>query len=104
MNSPTTDSSLETRLTSVQMRVAPAATAADRDPASVTIVGVPTTLGREAVAAAYRLGLRVFGENGVKAAKAEFTVGCQEPGEFLRALAVDRGKQRTPPVSARHAS
>ncbi len=72
MNSPTTDSSLETRLTSVQMRVAQAATAADRDPASVTIVGVTKTVGREAVDDAYRLGLRVFGENRVQDAKAKF--------------------------------
>ena len=42
--------------------------------------------------------------HGRLAAEAEFAVGRQELRELLRALAIDRGKQRTPPVSARHAS
>lgn len=72
MNQMTTETTLASRLTSIRQRIDTAATAADRDPRSVTIVGVTKTVGRADVDAAYALGLRVFGENRVQAAREKF--------------------------------
>ncbi|MCO5221657.1 MAG: YggS family pyridoxal phosphate-dependent enzyme [Thermomicrobiales bacterium] len=69
----TATTTLADRLLTVQQRVQYAADVADRDPATVTIVGVTKTVDRPAVDEAYRLGMRVFGENRVQAAKAKFT-------------------------------
>jgi pyridoxal phosphate enzyme (YggS family) len=66
------DTGLAERLELVTRRVAHAAEAAGRDASAVTIVGVTKTVGREAVDEAYRLGMRVFGENRVQDAAAKF--------------------------------
>lgn len=63
---------LESRLIEVRGRVDQAAERANREPATITIVGVTKTVGRDAVDEAYTLGLRVFGENRVQDAKEKF--------------------------------
>lgn len=63
---------IESRLIGVRERVAEAALRADRDPASITVVGVSKTVGRDVVDAAYAAGLRNFGENRVQDATAKF--------------------------------
>jgi hypothetical protein len=72
MTQATTIELLSSRLEAVQSRVDHAATAAGRNPAEVTIVGVTKTVGREAVELAYHLGMRTFGENRVQDAMAKF--------------------------------
>jgi hypothetical protein len=59
---------LEERIAAVQERIAAAARRAGRDPADVTLVAVTKTQPAEAVVAAWRAGLRVFGENRVEEA------------------------------------
>src|SRR5579884_1468123 len=66
-----TQGELAERVASVRGRIAAAAARAGRDPASVTLVAVTKTVPAETVAAAYRLGLRVFGENRVQEAQAK---------------------------------
>lgn len=63
---------IESRLASVRERAAEAALRAGRDPASITVVGVSKTVGRDVVDAAYAAGLRDFGENRVQEATAKF--------------------------------
>lgn len=60
------------RLGMVRERVEEAAAAAGRDPGAVTLVAISKTHPEEAVAEAYRLGQRVFGENRVQEAHAKF--------------------------------
>lgn len=74
MNNSVTNVNLEQRLALVKQRINWAAEATDRDPAAITIVGVTKTVDRPAVDEAYRLGMRVFGENRVQDAKAKFAV------------------------------
>ncbi|MGC4107574.1 MAG: YggS family pyridoxal phosphate-dependent enzyme [Thermomicrobiales bacterium] len=57
------------RVAAIRERVNAAAIRADRDPASVTIVGVCKTFPREALDAAYAAGIRVFAESRVQEAK-----------------------------------
>lgn len=64
--------SLEERINRVFAEVAAAAERAGRDPSSVTIVAVSKTVGRDAVDAAYRAGVRHFGENRVQDAVKKF--------------------------------
>jgi len=59
-------------LAAVRARIAAAARAAGRDPASVTLVAVSKTHGKEAVEAAIASGQTVFGENRVQEASAKF--------------------------------
>ncbi len=59
---------LMTRIAIVYERIAAAAGRAGRDPGEVTLVAVTKTQPAEVVAAAYRVGLRVFGENRVEEA------------------------------------
>lgn len=64
---------LEARITRVLHDVAEAATRAGRDPKSVTVVAVSKTVGRDVIDAAYRAGLRHFGENRVQDATTKFS-------------------------------
>jgi len=64
--------STPTRLASVRARIAAAARAAGRDPASVHLVAVTKTFGPEAIQPALEAGHRVFGENRVQEAKAKW--------------------------------
>ncbi|HSJ54346.1 MAG TPA: YggS family pyridoxal phosphate-dependent enzyme [Anaerolineae bacterium] len=64
-------SALAENLQSVQERVATAARRAGRDPAQVTLVAVTKNQPREAIAAAFDLGLRHFGENRVEEAESK---------------------------------
>ncbi len=59
-------SDLAARLDSVHHRIADAARAAGRDPASVTLLAVSKTFPADAVRAAHAAGQRVFGENYVQ--------------------------------------
>ena len=59
-------------LAEVQARIAAAARAASRDPATVTLVAVSKTHGAERVEELLRAGQRVFGENRVQEAQAKF--------------------------------
>jgi pyridoxal phosphate enzyme (YggS family) len=60
------------RLADVRRRIAEAARAAARDPASVTLVAVSKTHGAERVRDLLRAGHRVFGENRVQEAERKF--------------------------------
>ena len=68
------------RLARVRETIAAAVQRAGRDPAAITIVGVSKTVERPAIDAAYRAGLRHFGENRVQAAKAKF--GHDRPADL----------------------
>lgn len=59
-------------LAEVQARIAAAARAASREPASVTLVAVSKTHGADRVEELLRAGHRVFGENRVQEAQAKF--------------------------------
>ncbi len=63
---------LADKLAEVNYRIAQAARRAGRDKGTVTLIGVTKTAGREAVAEAFRDGLRDFGENRVPDAEAKF--------------------------------
>lgn len=60
------------RLADVRQRIADAAKAAGRDPASVTLVAVSKTHGADRVRELLAAGQRVFGENRVQEAKAKW--------------------------------
>jgi PLP dependent protein len=60
---------LSDNLQGVQERIAAAARRTGRDPAQVTLVAVTKNQPREAIAAAFDLGLRHFGENRVEEAE-----------------------------------
>lgn len=62
-------SSIADRFTQVRGRIAEAAKAAGRDPASVVLTAVSKTQGPEALEAALDAGQRVFGENRVQEAQ-----------------------------------
>jgi pyridoxal phosphate enzyme (YggS family) len=60
------------RLAAVQREIADACRAADRDPASVTLVAISKTFGPDAVEPVIAAGQKVFGENRVQEAKAKW--------------------------------
>ncbi len=62
----TNDKLIAQNLTQVQNRITQAAARAGRNPADVTLVGVSKHRPVEAMLAAYRAGLRYFGENRVE--------------------------------------
>jgi len=59
-------------LADVRARIADAARAAERDPASVTLVAVSKTHGADRARAALEAGQRVFGENRVQESQAKW--------------------------------
>jgi pyridoxal phosphate enzyme (YggS family) len=61
-----------TRLAEVEQRIAAAARAAKRDPASVHLVAVTKTFGAEEILPVLQAGHRRFGENRVQEAKAKW--------------------------------
>src|SRR5262249_42418755 len=61
-----------TRLAEVEQRIAAAARAAKRDPASVHLVAVTKTFGAEDILPVLEAGHRRFGENRVQEAKAKW--------------------------------
>jgi pyridoxal phosphate enzyme (YggS family) len=65
-------SAMKRNLTAIEERIARACDKADRDPSSVTLVGVSKTVDRDVVEAAYEAGLRHFGENRVQDATRKF--------------------------------
>lgn len=65
-------SSIADRFAQVRGRIAEAAMAAGRDPASVALIAVSKTQGPEALQAALDAGQRVFGENRVQEAQAHW--------------------------------
>ena len=66
------DDAIQAAISAVLARIADAARAAGRDPASVTLVAVSKTFSEDAVQAALDAGQRVFGENRVQEAAAKF--------------------------------
>lgn len=74
----TSAESVQARLQAVNERIAQAARAAGRDPASVSLVAVSKTFPAEAVAAAHAAGQVAFGENYVQEAVDKIaTLGSQ---------------------------
>ncbi len=71
------------RLKALRARIAAAAVAAGRDPATVTLVAVGKTQGPAAIAAALAAGQRVFGENRVQEAQAKFPALKQAHPELV---------------------
>jgi pyridoxal phosphate enzyme (YggS family) len=67
--SPDHHESLRATLHAVQGRIARAAEAAGRDPATVTLVAVTKTVPPEAIRVVYAAGVRHFGENRVQEAR-----------------------------------
>jgi pyridoxal phosphate enzyme (YggS family) len=63
---------IRARLAGVHARIAAAARAAGRDPASVRLVAVSKTFGAESIAPALDAGHRIFGENRVQEARAKW--------------------------------
>ncbi len=72
MPSETAESTIAANLGSVALRIAAAARAAGRDPASVKLVAVSKTQPADAVAAALGAGHRLFGENRVQEAAQKY--------------------------------
>jgi hypothetical protein len=70
--SEATDRLAPNRLADVRQRIADAAKAAGRDPASVTLVAVSKTHGPERVRELLEVGQRIFGENRVQEAQEKF--------------------------------
>lgn len=66
------------RVAAVLQQVRDAALRADRDPASVTVVGVSKTFPRQALDAAYAAGIRVFGESRVQELKEKLATPLPE--------------------------
>ena len=62
---------LAQQIEAIRQRVAVAADRAERDPGEITIVAVSKTFPREAVDAAYGLGMRVFAESRVQEIRAK---------------------------------
>ena len=74
-------------LANVQTRIAAAATAARRDPASVHLVAVTKTFGAEAILPVLDAGQRIFGENRVQEAKAKWpNLRAHYPGTELHLI------------------
>ena len=74
-------------LEAVRERVAAAARAAGRDPASVTVVAVSKTHDAGAIAAAIAAGQRVFGENRVQEAQTKYpALKAAHPGLELHLI------------------
>ncbi|MCK9521102.1 MAG: YggS family pyridoxal phosphate-dependent enzyme [Dehalococcoidia bacterium] len=65
------DSGIKARVRTVRERIAAACERAGRDPAGVTLIAASKTQGPGAVAAAWRAGIRDFGENRVQEALAK---------------------------------
>ncbi|MCC6779030.1 MAG: YggS family pyridoxal phosphate-dependent enzyme [Hyphomicrobiales bacterium] len=63
---------LDTPLAQVRAEIARACRAANRDPASVTLVAISKTFGADAIEPVIVAGQRVFGENRVQEAKAKW--------------------------------
>ena len=64
---------LRERLNDVQDRIEMSAARSGRDPSAVVLIGVSKTVERDAIDAAYAVGLRHFGENRVQDARGRFT-------------------------------
>jgi alkanesulfonate monooxygenase SsuD/methylene tetrahydromethanopterin reductase-like flavin-dependent oxidoreductase (luciferase family) len=82
-----TDRLATDRLADVRQRIADAAKAAGRDPASVTLVAVSKTHGADRVRELLAAGQRVFGENRVQEAEGKFPALKAEFGASVGPLA-----------------
>jgi pyridoxal phosphate enzyme (YggS family) len=74
-------SSIAERLDGVKARIATAAQAAGRDPASVALTVVSKTQTSDAIDAALSAGARIFGENRVQEAQGRWTVERTRPSD-----------------------
>src|SRR5262249_58056576 len=87
---------LETPLAKVRDQIARACAEARRDPGSVTLVAISKTFGADAIEPVIAAGQRVFGENRVQDAEAEWPALKQSPGgherEPVGSLAADKAK------------
>lgn len=85
---------LENRLADVRDRIARACERAGRRPADVTLVAVSKTMPPEAVSAAYRLGVRCFGENRVQEARDKAAaVGAGPEWHLIGSLQSNKARQ-----------
>ncbi len=82
MSEPT----LSERVAAIHASIAAASRRCGRDPGEITLVAVSKTHSPETVAAAYRAGLRIFGENRVEEAalKAVAVAALLGPGAAIR--------------------
>jgi len=73
MTSEMSKDAFQRRVNAVRQRIQRAAERSDRDPRSITLIGVSKTVDRSAIDVAYAAGLRVFGENRVQDASQKLT-------------------------------
>lgn len=88
----------------VRQRIAAAAAAAGRDPASVRLLAVSKTFGAEHVRAAYEAGQRDFGENKVQEAlqKIDLTADLTIRWHLIGHLQSNKAKKAGPAFAAIH--
>src|SRR5215213_8635325 len=98
---PSTQSpSLQTRVEKVLTMVADASRSSGRQPEEVTIVAVTKTVDRDAIQAAYALGLRHFGENRVQDAKRKLADSTPlAPGAVLHLIGQLQSNKAKPAVA-----
>jgi PLP dependent protein len=91
-------------LAAIRERIAAAAAAAGRDPASVRLLAVSKTFGADAVRAAYAAGQRDFGENKVQEAlqKIEATADLSIRWHLIGHLQSNKAKKAGPAFAAIH--
>jgi pyridoxal phosphate enzyme (YggS family) len=77
--------SIMANLAAINDRIARAAAKADRDPATITLIGVSKTVDRDVVDAAIEAGVRVLGENRVQDAQRKFALPLP-PGVTLHMI------------------
>jgi pyridoxal phosphate enzyme (YggS family) len=77
---------LAVRIERVRCAIAEAAERANRDPAAVRIVAVTKGVERTVIDSAYRLGLRIFGENRVQEAVRKFAADPLPPDAELHLI------------------
>jgi pyridoxal phosphate enzyme (YggS family) len=94
------------RLASVRARIAAAAAAAGRDPASVRLVAVTKTFGAEHIEPVLDAGHRIFGENRVQEAKGKWPpLRARYPGielHLVGALQSNKAKEAVQLFDAIH--
>jgi uncharacterized pyridoxal phosphate-containing UPF0001 family protein len=81
----------------MQQRIARAAGAAGRDPATIRLLAVSKSMPVEAIRAVHALGQRAFGENYVQEATAKMTALADLPDivmAFDRTVAAEQGARR----------
>ena len=96
--------SIAENVAAVRQRIAAAAAAAGRDPASVRLLAVSKTFGADQVRAAYEAGQRDFGENKVQEAlqKIEATADLPIRWHLIGHLQSNKARRAAPAFAAIH--